>query len=55
MTNPKPQEGTKRDNDEYDLLEAWPESYNECLYCGEPVKAPAMFCCEEHEEGRGIE
>ena len=31
-----------------------PVSYNECLYCGEPVAAPALYCCEEHEEHRSL-
>jgi hypothetical protein len=31
-----------------------PSGYNQCLYCGEPVEAPALYCCEEHEEGRSM-
>lgn len=31
-----------------------PSSYNECLYCGEPMLAPALYCCEEHEEHRSL-
>jgi hypothetical protein len=34
--------------------EETPTEYNECLYCGEPVEAPAQYCCEEHEEHRSI-
>lgn len=31
------------------------KSYNECLYCGEPVEAPNFYCCLEHEESRSLE
>jgi hypothetical protein len=35
----------------------WRESdgWNECLYCGEAVRAPALYCSEEHAEGRSME
>lgn len=38
-----------------DSLE-WKErdGWNYCPYCGEAVQAPALYCCEEHEEGRSM-
>jgi hypothetical protein len=29
-----------------------PEGWTECPYCGELVKLPEIYCCEEHAEGR---
>ena len=31
------------------------DGWNECLYCGEAVQAPALYCCEEHAEGRRMD
>lgn len=41
---------TRLEPDEYCIPSGW----NQCPYCGEPVEAPELYCCEEHEEGRSI-
>jgi len=35
-------------------FEEIPLGWNACLYCGEAIEAPALYCCEEHEEGRSM-
>lgn len=37
-----------------DEAEPLPDGYTVCPYCGEPVKLPGLYCCEEHEEGRSL-
>ena len=27
------------------------DGWNKCLYCGELVRAPSVYCCEEHAQG----
>jgi hypothetical protein len=39
-----------RQPDEPDYATGW----NYCPYCDEAVQPPALYCCEEHEEGRSI-
>lgn len=40
--------------DDYRISEDYvlPSGWNECLYCGEAVEAPAVYCSEECEEKR---